>query len=74
MHANHQHFLVIGTIKDADAAAFGKAAGGAPEKIVFELFGARLLEAEYLATFRIDPGHDVPDGAILSGGIHPLED
>ena len=38
VNTNHQHFLIIGTIKDADSAAFGKATGGAPEKIVFELF------------------------------------
>jgi hypothetical protein len=22
---------------------------------------------------RIDPGHDVPDGAVLAGGVHPLK-
>ena len=34
---------------------------------------ARLLETENLAALRIDPGHDVPDGAVLSAGIHPLK-
>ena len=51
MHANDQHFLIIGTIEDADPAAFRKAACRAPEKIMFQLFGARLFEAENLAAF-----------------------
>ena len=36
MHAHDQHFLVIGAVEDADAAAFRQAAGGAPEEIVFQ--------------------------------------
>jgi hypothetical protein len=71
MHANDQHLLVIGTIEDADPPAFGKAARRAPEKIMFQFFGARLFETENLAALRIDPGHDVPDGAVLAGGVHP---
>ena len=35
--------------------------------------GARLLEAEHLAALRIDPGHDVPDGAVLAGSVHRLK-
>ena len=73
MHANHQHLLVIGTIEYADLPAFGQPARGAPEKIMFQLVGARLFETENLAALRIDPGHDVPDGAVLAGGIHPLK-
>lgn len=41
---------------------------------MFEFFGTRLPEAEHLATFRIDSGHDMPDGAILPGVIHSLKD
>ena len=73
MHPNDQHFLVIGTIEDADLPAFGKPARRAPEKIVFQLLGARLFETENLAALRIDPGHDVPDGAVLAGSVHPLK-
>ena len=36
--------------------------------------GAGMLEAEYLAALRIDPGHHVLDGAVLSGRIHGLKD
>ena len=36
-------------------------------------FGAGLFEAENLAALRIDPGHDVPDGAVLAGRVHPLK-
>ena len=33
-----------------------------------------MLEAEHLAALRIDAGHHVLDGAILSGRIHRLKD
>jgi len=69
MQANDQHFLVIGTIENSDLPALGKTACGAPEKIMFQLVGARLLETEDLAALRIDPGHDVSDGAVFAGSI-----
>ena len=53
--------------------AFGEAAGGAPEKIVFEFLDAGMFEAEDLAALRIDAGHDVLDGAVLAAGIHGLK-
>ena len=74
MHSNDQHFLVIGTIEDADASALGKAARSAPEEIMFKLLGARLFEAENLAALRIDAGHHVPDGAVFTRRVHALKD
>ena len=73
MHADHQHFFVIGTIEDADPPPFGKPAGRAPEKVVFQFFRARLFEAGNLASCRIDSGHDVTDGPVLAGRVHPLK-
>ena len=73
MHADDQHLLVIGSVEDADPPAFRQIAGGAPEKIVLQFRGAGMLEAEYLAALRIDAGHHVLDGAILSGRIHRLK-
>jgi hypothetical protein len=73
MHPDDQHFLVIGTIENADPPAFRQMAVCAPEKIMFQLVGGRLFETENLAALRIDPGHDVPDGSILAGGIHSLK-
>jgi hypothetical protein len=32
-----------------------------------------MFEAEGLAALRIYPGHHVPDGAVLSGSVHGLE-
>ena len=40
---------------------------------MFQLVGARLFETENLAALRIDPGHDVPDGAVLAASVHPLK-
>ena len=45
----------------------------APQKIMVQLLGAGMLEAEHLATLWIDTGHKVPDGAVLPGGIHRLK-
>jgi hypothetical protein len=33
-----------------------------------------MFEAEYLTALRVDPGHDVPDGAIFARRIHGLKD
>jgi len=73
MHSNHQHFLIIRAIEYADLSAFREPARRAPEKVMFQFGGAGLFETGYLATLRIDPGHDVPDSAILAGGVHPLK-
>jgi len=73
MNPNDQHFLVIRTIEDPDPSAFRKTARGTPEKIMLQFFSARLFEAENLAAFWIYSGHNVPDGAILAGRVHPLE-
>jgi hypothetical protein len=74
MHTDDQHFFVVRTIEDADAAALGQAARGAPEEIMFQFFGAGLLEAGDFASLRIDPGHHMLYGAILTGPVHALED
>ena len=73
MHADDEHFLVIGTIEDTDPPASRQTAGRAPKKIVLQFLGARLFETKNLAALRIDPGYDVPDGAILAGGVHSLK-
>ena len=54
MHAHDEHLLVVGAIEDADSSTLRQATSGSPKKIVFELFGARLLETKHLAALRID--------------------
>src|ERR1035438_7230111 len=73
MHPNNQDFLVVGTIEYTNLPALGKSARRAPEKVMLQLVSARLFEAENLAPLRIDPGHDVPDGAVLAGSVYPLK-
>ena len=73
MHPNDQHFLVIGTVEDADAAAFRQTLGGAPQKIVLQFRSTGMFETEHLAALGIDAGHHVPDGAVLAGGVHRLK-
>jgi hypothetical protein len=74
VNADDQHLLVVGPVEDADPAALRQVARGAPEEVVLQLGGAGVLEAEHLAALRIDPGHDVPDGAVLPRRVHRLKD
>ena len=74
MHANDQHFLVIGSVEDADPPAFRQIARGAPQKIMLQFRGAGMFEAEHLATLRVDAGHHMLDGAVFSRRIHRLKD
>ena len=74
MDPDHQHFLVIRAVEDADPAALGQGPGVSPEEVVVELLGRGLLEAEDLAALGVDPRHDVLDRAVLAGGVHRLED
>ena len=74
MHPHDQHFLVIRAVEDADPAALGQVAGGAPEKIMRQLAGAGMLEAENLAALRIDARHHMADDAVLARRVHRLED
>jgi len=74
MDADDEYFFVVRTIEDADATALGQTARGAPEEIMFQLFGAGLLEAGDFASLRIDSGQHMLYGAILAGPVHALED
>ena len=73
MHADNQHLLVVRTIEYADSSAFWQTSGSPPEKIMLQLFRARLFKAENLAALRVDPGHHVPDCAIFARCVRPLE-
>ena len=74
MHADDQHFLVIGAVEDADPSALRQVARGAPQKIVLQFRRAGMLEAEDLAALRIDARHHVLDRAVLAGRVHRLKD
>jgi hypothetical protein len=73
MYANDEHLLVMGTIEDANPPTLWKPARCTPKEIMFQFVGARLFETENFATLRIDTGHDVPDGSVLAGSVHPLK-
>ena len=45
----------------------------APEVVVSEFTGRRLIEARHVHGLRIDAAEDMPDGPILSARIHALE-
>ena len=73
VHADNQHLLVIGSVKDADPPAFRQVTGGSPQKIVLQFRRAWVSIAEYLAALRIDPGHHMPDCSIFSRSVHRLK-
>ena len=74
MDPHHQHLFVVGTVEDADVAAFGQLAIGPPQEVVAEFVLGWRLEAEDLAAFRVDARHHVLDGAVFAGRIHGLQD
>src|SRR5512146_1901320 len=73
MHPHYQCFLVIRAVEDADLAAAGQAGCRAPKVVVIEFLLRWRLEGVHLYSLRIDAGHHVLDGAVLSGGVHRLE-
>jgi len=73
MHPDNEHLLIVGTIEDADPASLRQAGSCAKENHA-AVFGAGLFETEDLTTWGFDSRQDVPDGAVLPGGVHPLED
>ena len=73
MHPHDQHFLVIGTIEDADLPALGQPARRAPQKVMLQFFGTGLLETVRPAVLRIETGHDVAHRAVFAGRVHPLQ-
>src|ERR1700722_5826472 len=73
MHPDHEHLFVIRTIEDTDPPTLGKVASRTPEKVMLQFLGARLFEAEDLASLRIDARHHVADSAVLAGTVHPLK-
>src|ERR1043165_3768319 len=74
MNADDQYLFVVRPIENPDPTALGEASRSAPQKIVLQLLRTRVLEAEDLAALRIDAGHHVLDGTVLSCGIHSLKD
>src|SRR6266436_8816820 len=74
MDADNEHFLIIGSVEHTDSATFGQAQRCAPQEIMIEFRGARMLEAEDLTSLRIDPRQHVTDCSVFAGGIHCLKE
>jgi hypothetical protein len=73
VHPDHEHLLVVRPVVDPDAAPFRNAPLVTPQEVMVELFRGRLLEGVHLAPLRVHAGHDVADGAVLTGRVHRLE-
>jgi hypothetical protein len=69
-----QHVLVLRPVEDADLPGGRQRLLDAPQEVVLELLGCRLLERRDAQPLRIDQAGRVPDGAALARGVHALED
>ena len=68
-----KHFLIVGTVEDANSSAFRQTASRAPEKIMVQFLRTGMLETEHLTSLGIDPRHHVSDGAVFSGGVNSMQ-
>ena len=69
----YEDLLVIGSVKDSDTATWREVLCGAPHEVVIKFLFTGLLEAVDLDSVRVHAAHHTPDGAVLSRGIHCLE-
>src|SRR5690348_5318675 len=72
--ANHEDVFIMRAVKNADHAFCGDCLVNAPEEVVSEFFGIRNLECGHRTSLRANAGHDMANGSILAGSIHPLQD
>ena len=68
-----QHVLVVRPVEHANEPRFRHALLDAPEEVVRELFGGRLLECRERHPLRVDRADHVAHDAALAGGVHPLQ-
>ena len=71
--ADHQHFLVVRPVEDADRAALGKLAVTRHRKSWASSAGTGALKRRHRRPLRVEAAHDVLDDAVLAGGVHGLE-
>lgn len=73
VNANDDHFLIVRTVKNANAAAFRESLLMPPQIVMVEFLGRRSLKCGHLTALRIDAAHHMFDRAVLSGGVHSLK-
>lgn len=71
--ADCKNILVVAAIENNDFAITGGLLVYAPEVVVPELAGVRLLEAGHMDALRVDSAESIFDGAVFSAGIHALK-
>ena len=59
--------------EDPDVAGGGQGPLDAPQEVVLQLDGGRLLEGGDLHTLRVDQSDSMAQGAALARGVHALE-
>src|SRR6266849_626702 len=72
MDPHYQYLFIVRAVEYADSSSRRQRLRVPPQEIVLHFLLRRLLEAEHLATLRIDSAHDMFDQAVFSGGVHAL--
>ena len=70
---DHEHFLVIRSVEDADAAPLGQGRAYRQRKLWSSSSAEGCLKLIDLAALGIHARHHVLDRAVLAGGIHRLK-
>jgi hypothetical protein len=73
MHPHDQNVLVVRAIENHHLAVAWRVAVRTPEKVVGHFLLGRLLEWKNECPLRIEAGEEMPDGAVLSGGVETLQ-
>src|SRR5581483_2936634 len=74
VHAHGDDVLVVRPVEDPDLAAARRLEMDAPEVVVREIDGRRLLERDDPAALRVHAREDAPDRAVLPRRVEPLQD
>src|SRR4051812_2923685 len=72
--ARDEHVLVVRAVEDPDVAVARRGGVDAPEEVVRELVGRRLLERRDAHALRVRAGEHMLDGAVLPARVHRLQD
>src|SRR5690349_4506917 len=73
MHALDEHIFIMRSVKYLDHALERCAFVNAPQKVMSHLLFGRLFKSRYRAAHRVNTLEHLADSAILSRGIHPLQ-
>jgi hypothetical protein len=73
MDPESYHLLVMGSVEDPNATAFGQLRVDAPQEVVIEVLARGLPERHDLDALGVHARHHVLDRGVLARGVERLE-